>query len=351
MSQGRLAIDEFKPSYVWPNPAFPFRVYLNHPKCRIFIIENVGHNWMWMKEYSQYFRETDFFFVYCGWYFSEHFAIECEKIFKLLQLRKENFFFLFNSPRELLNFESYGFAGEVINHNAWLNEGSFFNYRSVPKVYDAIYVARLVQFKRHHLASAIPKLALVAGDSYSSAEAKPPPHVYINDKTLLPEEVSNMINASHCGLILSASEGACFSSSEYLLCGIPVVSTTSTGGRDVWYNEYNSIICEDTPDSVAAAVEKLKVTPRNPERIRMMHIDQQNLYRRVFIRILDSVFKRFHVELNASQFFKENYIHKLRGSMKPLFDDLFPRSPIPNTLNNESEMKNQDDSTVMDGNN
>ena len=45
-------------------------------------------------------------------------------------------------------------------------------------------------------------------------------------------------------------EGANYSSSEYLLCGLPVVSTESSGGRDYWFDDYNSIICKPNEDSV-----------------------------------------------------------------------------------------------------
>lgn len=316
-------IDDFKPSYVWPNPAFPFRLYLDHPNCRIFIIENIAHNWNWMKVYAPYFRENDYFFVYCGWYFSEHFATESEKVFSILNLKKENFFFLFNSAKEMLNLEPFAFQGEIINQNAWLDEETVFRPLKKEKIYDAIYVARKVPFKRHQLASKVQNLALVVGESHGSAEIELPVSKYLNERQLPPDRVCEKINESFCGLILSEQEGACFASSEYLLCGVPVVSTPSLGGRDVWYNEYNSIICEPDSESVAAAVEEFKLKPRKPEVIREMHIDQANFFREKFIKILARVFDKFGVELNPRDYFYKTYIHKLRSSQKPNFDELF----------------------------
>jgi glycosyltransferase involved in cell wall biosynthesis len=38
---------------------------------------------------------------------------------------------------------------------------------------------------------------------------------------------------------------------EYMLCGTPVVSTPSTGGRDVFFTPENSIIRDDNPKAVA----------------------------------------------------------------------------------------------------
>lgn len=315
--------DSFQPSYVWPNAAFPFRLYLDNPKCRIFIIENIVHNWDWMRVYAPKFRSTDFFFVYCGWYFSEFFAKESNIIFEILKLRRENFYFLFNSERELLNFAPLGFQGSVINQNCWLDENSEFRPLGLNKVYDAVYVGRKRPFKRHYLATKISNLALVVGETFGVEVTDLPPHVYLNDKTLPPSQVSVLINQSHCGLILSESEGACFASSEYLLCGIPVVSTPSTGGRDVWYNEYNSIICEPTVESVAAAVHKIIDEPRDPEIIRADHISQAKIYRSKFINALGEVFDRFSVDLNPEQYFHETYMHKLREAYKPNFQSIF----------------------------
>ena len=199
---------DFKPSYVWPDPVFPFRLYLDHPNCRIFIIENIAHNWNWLNQYATRIRESDYFFVYCGWYQSEHFAIESDTIFKLLNLKRQNFYFLFNSQREKQNFQPYGFDGDIINHNAWLDENFVFKPKPLPKIYSAVYVGRLRPFKRHFLAAKVPNLALVAGDNYSPLKSDPPPCVYQNKQPLDPESVSNIINSSHCGLILSDSEGA-----------------------------------------------------------------------------------------------------------------------------------------------
>ena len=321
-----LTKSNFKPSYTWPNPAFPFRVYYEGSKCRIFIIENIQHNWNWMSEWHEHFRETDFFFVYCGWYYSPAFANEAETIFSILNLNKEQFFFMFNSPVEMQNFAEKGFHGDVINHNAWLDENLVMKPLSIDKIYNAIYVGRRSAFKRHMLASKVPHLALIAGINHGNAISDIPPHDYLNDQPLSPEEVCEKINQAHCGLILSEAEGACFSSSEYLLCGIPVVSTPSKGGRDVWYNEYNSIVCEPTPEAVAAAVEEFVQNPRVPQKIRQMHIEQAQGYRKEFINMLADVFNRFGVvDVDPVNYFQTNFFHKLRKSYKPDLQEIFGR--------------------------
>ena len=112
--------------------------------------------------------------------------------------------------------------------------------------------------------------------------------------------------------MLSAMEGACFSSSEYLLCGVPVVSTKSLGGRDFWYNDYNSIICDDDEDSIAKGVEFFKNNPRDGERIRKDHIFLAQEQREKFITTLQLVFNRYNLQIDAKEYFKKTYFHKMR---------------------------------------
>lgn len=313
----------FNPGYVWPAPAFPFREYYAGPKCRVFIIENIQHNWQWMHDWAHRFRETDHFLVYCGWYHSPHFAKQADAMLTALGLKKEMFFFMFNSPLEQANFQAAGFHGEVINHNAWLDENLVMRPKALPKAYRAIYVGRRSAFKRHHLAAQVSGLALIAGNNHGNNNADLPPHDFINTSALTPAEVCDKINQSSCGLILSASEGACFASSEYLLCGIPVVSTASTGGRDIWYDDYNSIICHDTADSVAAAVDEFNRFPRDPEAIRGGHLRLAKKMRKRFIDHLQVIFTSHCVDVDAVAYFRENFFHKMRRSYKPDFQKIF----------------------------
>jgi glycosyltransferase involved in cell wall biosynthesis len=311
--------------YTWPNEAFPFRLYFDHPKCRIFILENIQHNWEWFKEYHQDFKPTDYFFICSGWYLSENSAKTADKIFNLLQMNKQQFFIMYNDQKEKENFEQYGFIGDIINNNCWLDENLVMKVKpNIKKIYDAIYVARLDTFKRHYLASKVDNLALVAGRSYGTPINDIPNHKYKNEFPITPEEVCEKINQSKCGLILSHTEGACFASSEYLLCGIPVVSTPSFGGRDVWYNEDNSIVCAADEDSVKDAVDKIKLKTHDPQKIRENYITQSKQYRNRFINEFQYILDKFGVtDIYADRYFYENYFHKIRKSHKPNLEQIF----------------------------
>jgi glycosyltransferase involved in cell wall biosynthesis len=219
-------------------------------------------------------------------------------------------------------FESYGFKGEVINQNCFLDE-NLFKIIDSKKIYDAIYTARFAEFKRHHLANKIENLALIAGNNSASSISKIPPHQYLNEKHLSPEEVNIKLSESRVGIILSQFEGACYSSSEYLLCGLPVVSTSSYGGRNVWYNDYNSITCESNPDAINEAVKSLIYKNRDPARIRLMHINLSHYFRSKFIKYLQKILINSGASVDANELFKTNFVHKLLRSETPDFNKIF----------------------------
>ncbi len=315
----------YRPGYVWPNEAFPFRVYFENPDCRIFIIENVPHNWEWLSTYHAQFRETDVFLVYCGWHLDAFLAKETRRVFDVLGLKDENFVFMFNSLAELETGAQQGLSGDVINHNAWLDDRLIVCLGGeVEKRFDAIYVARQSAFKRHDLAQKIPNLALITGLNHGDTGAgELPPHVYRNETPLIADEVCLKMNEARCGLILSKKEGACFASSEYLLSGIPVVSTKSFGGRDIWYDDYNSIVCEPDADAIASAVRHFVENPPDPMRIRNTHIELAKTHRKTFVATLGKIFDRFGIEIDPQTYFDANYIHKMRSAYAPDFERIF----------------------------
>jgi glycosyltransferase involved in cell wall biosynthesis len=315
----------FKPSYLWPNPAFPFRLYYESSRLRIFIIENVSHNWAWLSSYSTRIRATDFFLVISGWYHSEWLADQAWKTISSLELSIKNFYFLFNDEFEKSNLQAKGFRGDVVNQNAWLDENLTMKPLDVPKIYDAIYVGRRSAFKRHELAGKVKKLAIVSGNNHGNNVAPIPSALYVNPEPLSSSQVCEKINQSRCGLILSAEEGACFASSEYLLCGIPVVSTHSKGGRDVWYDDYNSIVCDPDPVQISDAVAYFNSHPRDPFEIRSRHVKKACEYRLRFIAVIKELFWENGIrDIDPSRYFYDNFIHKMRGSIVPDFDSLFP---------------------------
>lgn len=314
----------FEPSYTWPNENFPFRIYWQSPEVRIFFIDNFSHNWHWMSKYCERFKENDFFFVKCGWSYEGSLAQQAFEMVDYLKLAKERFFVLCNSYEELNIFRGAGFPSDLVSSNAWLDENLVMKIMPEEKLYDAIYVGRRSSFKRHMLAENVKNLAIVAGRNHGKEVSPIPAVTYINDSQLSPEEVCQKINQSRCGLILSAVEGACFASSEYLLCGIPVVSTLSKGGRDIWYDDYNSIQCEPCPHAIAEAVSFFVNNPRDPKQIRANHIEESRRHRHRFLKAFENILEQNGVRgIDVSRYFYDSFMHKMRRSVKPDFDAIF----------------------------
>ena len=314
------------PCYVWPNAQIPFRLYYESDKCRIFIIENIQHNYLWMRKFRSGIKPTDHFFVVVGCYYHNALVEEAARALMVLGLPIAQFHILFNDERESSLFRKYGFDGAQVNQNCFLDERRFLCDRGSEKLFSTIYIARLVAFKRHFLCSSIENLALIAGDTHGAASnGYVPPFSYRNTRALSEDEVCEKINQSRSGLILSETEGACFASSEYLLCGIPVISTPSEGGRAVWYDDYNSLIVEATPGAVKEAVDYFNGNKRDPEIIRNAHIALSSVYRSNFIKLLAETLESSDDGLpSPTAYFKENYYHKHRTSIVPNFDLLFP---------------------------
>jgi hypothetical protein len=319
---------KFEPCYVWPNEYFPFRVFFKNEKLTIFIIEGIVHNFNWLNKYKNFINEKHFFFVSCPWYMSEFHAHHYNEMFQFLNLNKDNFFFLFNSNQEENFLKNKGFFGEIINQNCWINENLYKVCDNITKKYNAVLIACKVAYKRHYLANKIKKLAIINegwGDE-KQLNYKIPECDYQNKDNLNIEEVVLKINESYCGLFLSAEDGACGSSSECLLCGIPVVSTQSVGGRDLWYNEYNSYVCEsDEEEDVWEGVEYFLRNNRDPNKIRNDHITLAKEQRKKFVNCLQKVFEDHQIDFDAKTYLNLNYFNKMLKSQKPNFNEIFAK--------------------------
>ena len=84
-----------------------------------------------------------------------------------------------------------------------------------------------------------------------------------------PQEISDYLCRARVGLALSAEEGPMAACVEYLLSGLPVVSTPSLGGRDVFFDERFVKVVEPDPHAVSEGVEalaRLQIDPQVSEK-------------------------------------------------------------------------------------
>jgi glycosyltransferase involved in cell wall biosynthesis len=191
------------------------------------------------------------------------------------------------------------------------------------KEYDMVMNCRPELWKKPYLAEKINELAYIKGATYGFKEKYDFTKLnckFMNEKLIPMNNVIDIYNKSFCGGIFSEKEGACYSSSEYLLCGLPVISTVSRGGRDTWYNQTNSIICQDNAEDVKKCVE-LCITlcndgTFNRNKIRNDHIKLSDEMRNNFIQYTKIIFIENGIDMNADDYFNKIYFHKMKNNIK-----------------------------------
>ncbi len=163
------------------------------------------------------------------------------------------------------------------------------------KIFDAVYNARFEPFKRHELAQDIESLVFVydhlaPNDTayFEEMRALFPNAMFHNHaagrgeyRKLSIEDVCDVSAHAQVGLCLSSEEGAMRASMEYALCGLPIVSTRSTGGRDRYFVGPHVYVAEEDPASVAAGVSHLIGQNLNKMQVRnhvahMLAFDRHN---------------------------------------------------------------------------
>src|SRR5204863_198528 len=100
------------------------------------------------------------------------------------------------------------------------------------------------------------------------------------------------------------------------LSGLPVVSTRSRGGRDVFFDpEYVAIVPED-PKAVADGVRKLIAKNISPARIRHATLEKMRPHRKRFFSLLQGIYDRenfaFDVLRNWGQIYTDKMIQYAR---------------------------------------
>ena len=178
-------------------------------------------------------------------------------------------------------FRAQGVEAIFCNHNCLVNEHNFTIDPAQEKKYDAIYNAAMAPYKRHLLATKIDSLALITyrygGTHEKDYEAQTQSalahatwlvNAHKDSEKASQADVARFANQSRVGLCLSAREGAMYASIEYLLCGIPVVTTKSRGGRDAFFDPDYVETVEDDPEAVKQGVANLIARAPSAEIIR-----------------------------------------------------------------------------------
>lgn len=202
------------------------------------------------------------------------------------------------------------------NHNAFLNENVYKIDNLVEQKYDLVVDSAFHEYKNRKIAKKIKNILHIGYMDRNSKHS-----VVIPDYGVLPNfidgkyeritknKIYEYYNQCLIGGIFSECEGACFASSQYLLCGLPVLSIKSVGGRDIWYNKDNSIICENNDDSVYENVERAKEKIANGEfdrvKIRNLHLKQMDEHRNTLIEYLNKKLLNFNETVDVNDIKKQ----------------------------------------------
>lgn len=254
-------------------------------------------------------RKRDvWFFVRWYWNHDDPRRIAEDREWTAKHIRKHprhRFVHLCNTETEFERHREAGLEALFSSQNGLIDERIFKIRPEIEKRYDAVYDAQLNPFKRHPLAARVPSLALISyihapqfSQAYANDVRRALRHAHwVNDplapdwRWLTPQEVCLALNESRVGLCLSAEEGPMHASAQYLLCGLPVVSTRSKGGRDVFFQPEFTRIVEDDPDAVADAVARFVAAPPDPQKVRARTLERVRAHRRRLIDRIEAVYR------------------------------------------------------------
>jgi len=228
---------------------------------------------------------------------------------------------LINDAEICMDLQARGVPAVFVNQNAFLDETLFNIQANASKTYDVVYNARMCSFKRHDLLRDTPSALLIGGllaqddsqEYFDLVRVALPQATFthaIDPRNRRSEEVVQLVSSARVGVCLSEVEGAMFAATEYLLCGLPVVSTPSLGGRDAWFDPRFTRIVPPDPRAVAGAIQELISLKIPPQLIRNATIARMTEHRQRFTEAV----QRIHtVEGTGRDFAREfytNFRHK-----------------------------------------
>lgn len=244
---------------------------------------------------------------------------------------------LCNTPAQVVTFGRVGINCVLAPQNMFLDENIFKPDPTQVRRYDAIYNAGITQFKRHLLAREIPSLALIYGGWHGADQAYVDnvrstlsQALFVNEMvgggkyaSLSPQQCAAWYNQASVGLCLSEVEGAMYVSMEYLLSGLPIVSTPSRGGRDYFFDDDVALIVEPNATAVANGVRAMIDRRLEPGHVRRRTLEKVMAERQKFLGLLEIIFARLGRPFPGAgiwnTFFTNKLIEPIRAGEVPRF--------------------------------
>lgn len=146
------------------------------------------------------------------------------------------------------------------------------------KIYDGTYIAQNAPLKRINLIEKIEKISLITSkmdrNEFLRLKSQNPTikvHNFLNAdenyKKLNVKDIFEILTRSRCGIILSPYEAQCRAVAEYLLAGLPVLTTPSIGGRERFLTPSNSVICDPSETGIKNALDYFRTHSYEPKGI------------------------------------------------------------------------------------
>lgn len=248
------------------------------------------------------------YFLFSPAWTREHDALVRGDLLHIAQLRTEwpehRHVVLCATRAELERFRHARQPAILCTASVFVNEHKFVVQPPRERDYDALYNGQLVPFKRHELCVGIERLALIYhrwSDPESAGYAQRvramlPSATFVNElggehRNLREPEILEWMSRAHVGLCLSAEEGQNRSTAEYVLSGLPVVSTPNLGGRNGVLDPSYWIEAAPDPASVAAAVAALKARRPDPHAIRRKALELLAPDRQRLLQLIRAIYQ------------------------------------------------------------
>ena len=319
-------------------PAQAYRLSIQEPlRCHLvnrdpLIITSYGAPFAAPMQLSPALADRTAYFLMGSWWslLDERLLAQTKQLYALMtdMYPLHRYIFLVNDQQENQILEQHGLPHFFCHQNAFLDERIFRPLPGLAKTMDAVYTARLNHFKRHILARRIPSWGLVyyympgnqeKQDAYLGDLRRRMPGMRLcnNDprtdayRRLTPEETNAVYNTARVGLCLSETEGGNYATTEYLLSGLPVVSTPSQGGREYFLDPETSRIVPPKAPAVAQAVAELIARNLSPRLVRLRALMRVQEQRQNFIRLIESILAQEGRNASFADRFDAVFVHKM----------------------------------------
>lgn len=269
-----------------------------------------------MSVVERFSNKNDTCYAFTTWHFSseKRKINDLKMVVNVIEQKIKKFTILVNCAEDYKLLKSVGISTYFIHNNAFLDENIFrINHDETVK-YNAIYTAQILPYKRLELTRLIPNKCIITFYNNNTKNDENYRKLIIEmlrmesflnfQNQLLPYQVSQEINKAKCGLILSEVEGGNYATTEYLLCGIPVITTENKGGRDYFLDKKNSFTVKPDEQDILSVVNHIG----NFYRLRNV---RDNIRNDCLVRMLEQRNKFYEIIKEKHNIEKIKFINKL----------------------------------------